>query len=45
MPMDIDTSLEISKGLVYRNNPLLIVILDSKNTATENRVHARCEET
>ena len=32
--MDIDTSLEISKGLVYRNNPLLIIILDSKNTAT-----------
>lgn len=31
--MDIDKSLPIGEGLVYRNNPLAIIVLDSKNLA------------
>lgn len=31
--MDIDKTLHISGNLVYRNNPLAIVVLDSKNLA------------
>ena len=31
--MDIDKSLPLAEGLVYRNNPIAIVVLDSKNLA------------